>query len=105
MCLPLEDFIIRRVSEGYSIVLTGNAGDGKTHLLRRLELQLTSAGVIVEPDATAAMRGGDITPILNGWRKAITEDKPYCLAANEYPLYRLRVKGREGDHQCHSCLV
>lgn len=33
---PLEDFLVRRAEEGYSLILTGNAGDGKTHLLRRI---------------------------------------------------------------------
>lgn len=109
---PLEAFIIEHVQKGFSIILTGNAGDGKTHLLKQLEQALQDCGAIVEPDATAVMRYGDVTPILNNWRKAIEQGKPYCLAANEYPLYQLRIKGRdilpvikEVDRQCRNRLV
>jgi len=109
---PLEDFIIERVRQGDSLVLIGNAGDGKTHLLRRLAPKLTQLGAVVEPDATAAMPGGDLTPILEAWRKAAAENRPYCLAANEYPLYRLRTEGKqvftmlcEVDRQCRERLA
>lgn len=92
---PLEDFLTTKVKEGFSIVLTGNAGDGKTHLLRRLHDRLTADGVKVftEPDATAAMKKGDLSPVLDAWRKALSARKPYLLAANEYPLYQLRKQG------------
>lgn len=92
---PLEDFLARKVREGFSLVLTGNAGDGKTHLLRRLQDRLDADGieVVVEPDATAAMKHGKLAPVLDGWRKALAAKKPYLLAANEYPLYQLRKNG------------
>jgi hypothetical protein len=92
---PLEDYLIGKVREGFSLVLTGNAGDGKTHLLRRLREQLAADGikVVVEPDATAAMKHGELAPVLDGWRKALAAKKPYLIAANEYPLYQLRKSG------------
>lgn len=92
---PLEDFLTAKVEEGFSIVLTGNAGDGKTHLLRRLHERLTADGAkaFTEPDATAAMKKGDLSPVLDAWRKALSVRKPYLLAANEYPLYQLRKQG------------
>jgi hypothetical protein len=93
---PLEEFVKQKVNEGYSIVLTGNAGDGKTHVLKRIEAELKELGAVIQPDATAIPRG-DIAIIVNEWRQALAAGKPYCLAANEYPLYELRTKGRSSD--------
>ncbi len=91
---PLDDFLLQHVKRGFSIVLTGNAGDGKTHLLRRLEPDLKKLGAEVETDATAAMKPGDVSAILRRWKKAHRDGKPFCLAANEYPLYLLRMIGK-----------
>jgi len=77
---PLEALIVDRIERGYDVVLTGNAGDGKTHLLRRLQTQLSSHKAVVETDATAAMRRGDLAPILNAWRSARSE---HCLYARK----------------------
>ena len=108
---PLEDFLKQKAAEGYSIVLTGNAGDGKTHLLKRIEPDLRQLGAVIQPDATAIPRG-DIALIMNQWRQALAAGKPYCLAANEYPLYELRTRGRgdlpilaEVDRQCRQRLA
>jgi hypothetical protein len=98
----LDKFLLDRVRQGFSIVLTGNAGDGKTHLLRRLEPDLKRLGAVVEPDATAAMRPEDVSPIIRAWKKA----SRYCIAANEYPLHLLRTAGKgfapidEVNRQC-----
>ena len=87
----IERFLRKQVQAGRSVVVTGNAGDGKTHLLRRVKHDLESAGAVVVEDATAEMRGGDPDPVLEKWRKAIEDAQPFCLAANEYPLYQLRM--------------
>ena len=91
---PLEDFLVDKVREGYSIILTGNAGDGKTHILRRIASRLSEAGALVDEDATAVMRKGSVGPILDRWRSALNAGRPYCLAANEYPLHLLIQSGR-----------
>lgn len=102
----LDDFLLRHARRGFSLVLTGNAGDGKTHLLRKLAPELDSIGAEVETDATAAMRPDDVSPILRRWKKAHREGRPFCLAANEYPLYVLRQSGKgfapveEVERQC-----
>lgn len=106
----LDQFLIDKVRKGYSIILTGNAGDGKTHVLRRLEPELRRLNAVVQYDASAAMDHTKIAPILNEWRKAKRSNRAYCLAANEYPLYLLRKHGRlkpsdlpvltEVDRQC-----
>jgi hypothetical protein len=105
----LDAFLLKKAKEGFSIVLTGNAGDGKTHLLKRLQASLS--GLAVEPDATAAMRPNDVSPILRAWKKATQKGVPYFLAANEYPLYLLRQAGKafepleEVNRQCQNRLI
>ena len=91
---PIEDFLLQKVRDGFSLVVTGNAGDGKTHLLKRLKPALEAAGARVEYDATAAMKKGDWRIIVNDWKKTLADHVPYCLAANEFPLYQLCQKGR-----------
>ncbi|MBX3498936.1 MAG: hypothetical protein KF889_05780 [Alphaproteobacteria bacterium] len=94
----IERFLADQVRAGRSVVLTGNAGDGKTHLLRRARTALEAAGAIVVEDATALMRGGDPAPILAEWQKAIEQARPFCIAANEYPLYQLRMADPAAAH-------
>ena len=107
----IERFLVRQVRAGRSIVVTGNAGDGKTHLLRRVRPELEEAGAVVVEDATAEMRGDDPGPVLAKWRGAIDAGKPFCLAANEYPLYQLRRADPSAPHlaevarQCGQRLV
>jgi hypothetical protein len=108
---PLDDFLLKQVKDGFSIVLTGNAGDGKTHLLRRLEPDLQKVGAEVETDATATMKPNDVSSILQRWKKAHRAGKPFCLAANEFPLYLLRQMGKgfapidEVERQCEHRLA
>jgi hypothetical protein len=107
----IEPFLSSQVASGRSVVLTGNAGDGKTHLLRRLKPQLEAAGAIIVEDATALMQGDSPSPILDLWQKAIALKRPFCIAANEYPLYQLRMADKEAPHlaevsrQCHHRLA
>ena len=86
----LDAFIAERVRAGQSVVLTGNAGDGKTHALRVAAGELRDAGALVVEDATALMRRGDPAPVLERWRNAVARGRPFCVAINEYPLYQLR---------------
>lgn len=44
----IERFLSEQVKTRCSLVLTGNAGDGKTHLLRRVKSDLESVGAIVD---------------------------------------------------------
>lgn len=107
---PLDAFLLKHLRRGFSIVLTGNAGDGKTHLLRRLEASLPEDADVVT-DATAAMKPGDVSGILRRWKKAHREGRAFLLAANEYPLYLLRQKKdsfaplEEVDRQCRQRLA
>ena len=49
-------------------------------------------------DATAEMVGDDPRPVLEKWRKAAEAGQPFCLAANEYPLYQLRMSDKAAPH-------
>lgn len=86
----LDAFMAERVRAGGSVVLTGNAGDGKTHALRMAADELRAVGAVVVEDATALMRQGDPAPVLERWRDANAAGRPFCIAVNEYPLYQLR---------------
>jgi hypothetical protein len=92
---PLDNFLREKVRAGQNVFLTGNAGDGKTHLLRSLKKELVDAGAVVIEDATAVMRHEDISPVLDAWRKAVAEKRPFCIAINEYPLFRLRKAAQQ----------
>ncbi|MGH7944492.1 MAG: Druantia anti-phage system protein DruA [Opitutaceae bacterium] len=85
----IEQFLFEKAREGFSVILTGNAGDGKTHLLRGVATELAAHDAVVDLDATAIMRRGSTAPILDRWRRALAEGRSYWIAANEYPLYRL----------------
>jgi hypothetical protein len=80
---PLEQFILDRLREGVDVVLTGNPGDGKTHLIMRLLPRLKDLGVEYHPDATAEE---SYDAILDQWRRARKRRKAFCLAINEWPL-------------------
>ncbi len=97
---PLDKFLVDKLKRGFSLIITGNAGDGKTHLLKRLKPELDRRKAVVEYDATAIMKPGDVSPILKLWKKALKTGRPFCLAANEYPLFLLRRHaGRELPEQ------
>ena len=92
----LEDYLLGEARRGVSIVLTGNAGDGKTHLARTLEHRLGGAAgrFAFAFDATAIMTSGDVSPIVETWRRARNDGKGMVLAINQYPLHMLRPKLR-----------
>ncbi len=90
---PLEDYLLDRARSGLSIVLTGNAGDGKTHLARALQRRLGGDADRFEFafDATAIMSSEEgVAPIVERWRQAENAGKRLVLAINQYPLYMLR---------------
>ena len=97
LATPLEDYLLEQMYRGRSIVLTGNAGDGKTHLARTLQRRLArdAERFVFEFDATAIMTSQDgVTPIIETWRRAINDRKSMVLAINQYPLHMLRPKLR-----------
>ena len=94
---PLEDHLLEEAQRGVSIVLTGNAGDGKTHLARTLKRRLGGDARRFEFvfDATAIMtRHEGVSPIVETWRRASNDGKSMVLAINQYPLHMLRPRLR-----------
>lgn len=90
---PLERYLLERAKDGQSILLTGNAGDGKTHLARALRRRLGSTANRFEfaLDATAMMnRSAGVIPVVECWRRVRNTGKRMVLAINQYPLYMLR---------------
>ncbi len=81
----LDDVIAEHIRAGRSVVLTGNPGDGKTHLLRILEPEIAALGAIVEEDASAVPNA----LIAANWRQAAAAGKPYFIAINESVLFKL----------------
>jgi hypothetical protein len=85
----LDRFVVDQVEAAHSLVLTGNAGDGKTHLIRQLRHHFPTGVEIIE-DATAEMTNGEPGPVLNRIQLALNTGRRFILCANEHQLLRLR---------------
>ena len=80
------DEVVRRiVRAGGSVVITGNAGDGKTHTIRLLENDLKAVNARVIVDASAVTHD----EIVAEWTAARQSKAPFCIAINEGPLIEL----------------
>lgn len=81
----LDDVVRRIVKAGGSVVITGNAGDGKTHTIRLLENDLKAANARTISDASAVT----YDEIIARWSEAREAKAPFCIAINEGPLIEL----------------
>lgn len=81
----LDDVIREHIRAKRSVVLTGNPGDGKTHLLRILEADIEALGAVVESDASAVLN----EEIVAHWQAARDAGRPYFIAVNESVLFKL----------------
>ncbi|GDX92035.1 hypothetical protein LBMAG46_20420 [Planctomycetia bacterium] len=68
------------------IVLLGNPGDGKTHLIRLVEDVIKRVNAEVVLDATAEK---DYGRLVRKWKAASEASRPFCLAINQGPLNQL----------------
>lgn len=84
--LGVDDFLVEQAEAGRQIVVTGNPGDGKTHLIERLRLRLEALDTRVITDANACTDA----EILEQWTASRDDGKPFVLAINEWPLYVLQ---------------
>lgn len=89
--LGVDDYLVEQAVAGRQIVITGNPGDGKTHLIERLRPQLEAVGARVITDANACTNAD----ILDQWAASVGDGKPFILAINEWPLYVLQRLARE----------
>lgn len=83
----LDEAIVQAVDSGRSVILTGNPGDGKTHLLRVLQSRLERLAVqpVIVLDASAIMDA----EMQRKWAKALSDGRPFCAAINEAVLFNL----------------
>jgi hypothetical protein len=81
---PLEKRLATWVAEGKDAVLTGNPGDGKSHLIRHL-VDAGRLEAVVEFDLSAS----DAPTVAARWRAAREAGKRFVLCANEGPLLDL----------------
>lgn len=82
---PLDDVLPELARRGLSIVLTGNPGDGKSHLVRKLEDDGALGDAVVELDLSAK----PTVEIVDDWARARAASRPYILCANQGPLAML----------------
>lgn len=91
--LGVDDYLVSQAEAGRQIVVTGNPGDGKTHLIERLRRRLEALGARVITDANACTDA----EILRQWEASRSDGKPFVLAINEWPLYVLqRLAAKSG---------
>jgi hypothetical protein len=91
--LGADDYLVAQAEAGRQIVVTGNPGDGKTHLIERLRPRLEIAGARVLTDANACTDAD----ILKEWTACRDDGRPFVLAINEWPLYVLqRLAAKSG---------
>lgn len=84
--LGLNDHVARLAEGGHQIIVTGNPGDGKTHLIERLRPALERVGTLVLTDANELSDD----EILGKWRDCDSSGQAMVLAINEWPLFVLR---------------
>jgi hypothetical protein len=91
--LGVDDYLVGEAKAGRQIVVTGNPGDGKTHLIERLRPRLEALGARVITDANACTDA----EILQQWGACRGDGKPFVLAINEWPLYVLQRLAAESN--------
>lgn len=76
----LEEVVRKVVRSGGSVVITGNAGDGKTHAILLMKKELRGADIVTDASELSSAE------IASRWQEARDHGKPFCIAINEGPL-------------------
>lgn len=92
----LEDTVKDWLLAKKDVVLLGNPGDGKTHLIRRIESAVARVKPEIVLDATAE---SDYQKLARRWIAASKAGRPFCLAINQGPLDRLMSVAGKGIPQ------
>lgn len=87
----LDDVVRKAVRAGSSVVVTGNAGDGKTHAILLMRKELRDAEVITDASELTSQ------DIVTRWQGARDAGKPFCIAINEGPLVDL-IRAHRQSH-------
>jgi len=82
----LDEGLMQAVQNGRRVYLTGNPGDGKTHIIERHRQVLQENGVLLNLDASAT----DEKALADHIEKAIQNEQPAVIAVNEGPLRQLK---------------
>lgn len=81
----LDNAIIEAVKDGKDIVLTGNPGDGKTHIIRMLKPSIDQLDLPVKIILDASTLSN--SEIYQSWHDARESGKSYIIAINAAVLY------------------
>ena len=81
----LDDAVVNAVKSGKDVVLTGNPGDGKTHIIRVLNKRFKrlQSNVCIELDASTLTT----EEIYERWREARKNKTPFVIGINAAVLY------------------
>lgn len=86
----LDTAIMNAALSGKDIILTGNPGDGKTHIIRFLESRLKSIGKPIDIELDASTLSND--DIYLRWKAARDKNIPFVIAINAAVLYSVYQK-------------
>lgn len=89
--LGVDEYLLEQAGQGKTVVVTGNPGDGKTHLIERLRPRLEALGTRVITDANACSN----EEILDTWQTCSRNECGFVLAINEWPLFVLARLARQ----------
>ncbi|RKH62295.1 hypothetical protein [Corallococcus llansteffanensis] len=82
---PVEGYVLQCLRAKKDVVLTGNPGDGKSHVIRLLQARGNMPPAVLEPDLSAQPTA-DVT---RRWAAAAASGSPFILCGNEGPLLEL----------------
>ncbi len=91
----LDQGLLEQVAEGRRVYLSGNPGDGKTHIIKKHLANLEALGAFVHLDASAEKE--DL--LVEDLQSAIAEERPSLIAVNEGPLRRMLSRLPEDEQR------